>query len=179
MGKLDGLKPAEVFHYFEEISRIPRGSGNVEAVSDYLKAFAEERKLVCIQDELKNIIIIKEATPGYEKEEPFLLQGHMDMVAVKEAGCPKDMEKEGLDLEVDGDWLYARGTSLGGDDGIAVAYALALLDSSDIPHPRLEVILTVDEETGMEGADHIDLSVCQGRRMLNLDYEEAGVLLTS
>ncbi len=179
MGKLDGLKPAEVFHYFEEISRIPRGSGNVEAVSDYLRAFAEERKLVCIQDELKNIIIIKEATPGYEKEEPFLLQGHMDMVAVKEAGCPKDMEKEGLDLEVDGDWLYARGTSLGGDDGIAVAYALALLDSSDIPHPRLEVILTVDEETGMEGADHIDLSVCQGRRMLNLDYEEAGVLLTS
>ena len=179
MGKLDGLKPAEVFHYFEEISRIPRGSGNVEAISDYLKGFAESRGLFCIQDEVKNIIIIKEATPGYGEEEPVLLQGHMDMVAVKEPGCGKDLRKEGLELKVDGDWLYAEGTSLGADDGIAVACALALLDSDSIPHPRLEAGFTVDEETGMEGASHIDLSVCRGRRMLNLDYEEEGVLLTS
>lgn len=179
MGKLDGQKPAEVFHWFEEISRIPRGSGNVEGISGYLKSFAESRGLFCIQDEVKNIIIIKEATAGYEEEEPVLLQGHMDMVAVKEPGCPKDLWKEGLDLRTDGDWLYAEGTSLGGDDGIAVACALALLDSDSIPHPRLEVIITVDEETGMEGASHIDLSVCRGRRMLNLDNEEEGVLLTS
>ncbi len=178
MGKLDGLKPAEVFHYFEEISRIPRGSGNVEAISDYLKEFAESRGLVCLQDEVKNIIIIKEATPGYEDEEPVILQGHMDMVAVKDADCTKDMTREGLDLKVDGDWLYAEGTSLGADDGIAVACALALLDSDSIPHPRLEVVITVDEETGMEGANAIDLSICRGRRMLNLDYEEEGVLLT-
>ena len=179
MGKLEGLKPAEVFHYFEEISRIPHGSGNVDAISDYLKDFAQSRGLFCVQDEVKNIIIIKEAAPGYEEEEPVLLQGHMDMVAVKDADCAKDMTKEGLDLKTDGDWLYAQGTSLGGDDGIAVAYALALLDSDSIPHPRLEVIITVDEETGMEGANAIDLSVCKGRRMLNLDYEEEGVLLTS
>ena len=137
MGKLDGLKPAEVFHFFEEIGRIPRGSGNVEAISDYLKDFAESRGLVCVQDEVKNIIIIKEASPGYEQEEPVILQGHMDMVAVKDADCTKDMTKEGLDLRVDGDWLYAEGTSLGADDGIAVACALALLDSDSIPHPRL------------------------------------------
>ena len=176
MGKLDGLKPAEVFHYFEEISRIPRGSGNVEAISDYLKRFAESRGLFCIQDEVKNIIIIKEATPGYGEEEPVLLQGHMDMVAVKEPGCRKDLRKEGLELKVDGDWLYAEGTSLGADDGIAVACALALLDSDSIPHPRLEAVFTVDEETGMEGASHIDLSVCRGRRMLNLDDDS--VILT-
>ena len=109
----------------------------------------------------------------------MLLQGHMDMVAVKEPGCGKDLRKEGLELKVDGDWLYAEGTSLGADDGIAVACALALLDSDSIPHPRLEAVFTVDEETGMEGASHIDLSVCRGRRMLNLDYEEEGVLLTS
>ena len=179
MGKLDGLKPAEVFHFFEEICNIPHGSGNVEAISNYLKNFAESRGLACVQDEVKNIIIIKEAAPGYEEEEPVLLQGHMDMVAVKDADCAKDMTKDGLDLKVDGDWLYAEGTSLGGDDGIAVAYALALLDSDSIPHPRLEVIITVDEETGMEGANAIDLSICRGRRMLNLDNEEEGVLLTS
>ena len=179
MGKLDGLRPAEVFHFFEEISRIPRGSGNMDAVSGYLKDFAESRGLFCVQDEAKNIIIIKEAAPGYEDREPLLLQGHMDMVAVKKADCPKDMAKEGLDLKTEGDWLYAEGTSLGGDDGIAVAYALALLDSDCIPHPRLEVVITVDEETGMGGANAIDLSVCRGRRMLNLDYEEEGVLLTS
>ena len=157
MGKLDGLKPAEVFHFFEEICSIPHGSGNVEAISNYLKNFAESRGLACVQDEVKNIIIIKEAAPGYEEEEPVLLQGHMDMVAVKDADCAKDMTK----------------------DGIAVAYALALLDSDSIPHPRLEVIITVDEETGMEGANAIDLSICRGRRMLNLDNEEEGVLLTS
>lgn len=179
MGNLQELEPKEVFRYFEEISRIPRGSGNVGQISDYLVDFAKKRGLFYTQDAVKNVVIIKEASAGYEEEEPILLQGHMDMVAVKKPDCPKDMTKEGLDLKVDGDFLYAEGTSLGGDDGIAVAYALALLDSQTIEHPRLEVVITVDEETGMEGANAIDLSMCQARRMLNLDNEEEGVLLTS
>ena len=138
MDKKD-LKPASVFHYFEEICRIPHGSGNIDRLSDYLADFARERGLFYVQDEWKNVIIVKEAVPGYEKEEPVILQGHMDMVAVKKPGALIDMAKEGLHLLVDGDDLYAKDTSLGGDDGIAVAYALAILDSDDIAHPRLEV----------------------------------------
>ncbi len=176
---LNGSAAGEVFRFFGEICQIPHGSGNVGAISAYLADFAKERGLTCVQDPVNNIIIIKEAAAGYEEEEPLLLQGHMDMVAVKKPGCPKDMRTEGLDLALDGDWLYAEGTSLGGDDGIAVAYMLALLDSDRIPHPRLEAVITVDEETGMNGAAAIDLGICRGRRMLNLDSEEEGVFLTS
>ncbi len=179
MAKLEHLQPRSVFHYFEEICQIPHGSGNIDQISDYLAGFARERGLEYYQDEVKNVIIIKEAAPGYENEEPILLQGHMDMVAIQRPDCPRDMTKEGLDLVVEGDWLRAEGTSLGGDDGIAVAYGLALLEAQDIPHPRLEVIITVNEETGMDGANGIDLSVCKGHTMINLDNEEEGVLLTS
>lgn len=179
MGVLSNLQPEKVFYYFEEISRIPHGSGNIEQISDYLVNFAKERKLFYIQDEIKNVIIVKEATPGYEKEPAVILQGHMDMVAVKKTDCDIDMKTEGLRLAVKGDRIYAEGTSLGGDDGIAVAYALAILDSDDLKHPRLEVIITVDEETGMDGAGAIDLSMLQGHRMLNLDSEEEGIFLTS
>jgi len=179
MGILEGIEPVPVFHFFEEICSIPHGSGNEAAISDYLKQFANERGLFCIQDEWKNIIIVKEATPGHEAEETLILQGHMDMVAVKEPDRDIDMEKEPLRLVVNGDEISAEGTSLGGDDGIAVAYILALLDSEEIPHPRLEVVLTVGEEVGMDGAREIDLSMLKGRRMLNLDNEEEGVLLTS
>lgn len=176
---LEGVEPIPVFHFFEEICKIPHGSGNEAAISDYLKQFAEERALSCIQDEWKNIIIVKEAAPGREAEKTLILQGHMDMVAVKEPDCDIDMEKEPLRLTVDGDHISAEGTSLGGDDGIAVAYILALLDSKEISHPRLEAVLTVGEEVGMDGAREIDLSMLKGRRMLNLDNEEEGVLLTS
>lgn len=179
MERLLQSEAKEVFRFFVEICGIPHGSGNVEAISDHLVAFAKERNLEYVQDDVKNVIIIKEATPGYEAEEPLLLQGHMDMVAVKKPGCPKDMKTEGLDLAIDGDWLYAKDTSLGGDDGIAVAYMLAILDSDTIAHPRIEAIITVDEETGMDGARAIDLSVCKGKRMLNLDSEEEGIFLTS
>lgn len=179
MGVLTNLEPQKVFEYFEKICSIPHGSGNVEQISNYLVDIAKERNLEVIQDEVKNVIIIKEATPGYENEPVVVLQGHMDMVAVKKPDCDIDMQKEGLRLAVDGDNIYAQGTSLGGDDGIAVAYALALLDSDTIKHPRLEVILTVDEEVGMDGAMAIDLSMLKGNRLLNLDSEDEGIFLTS
>lgn len=179
MGVLSGMEPESVFTFFEKISQIPHGSGNVDAISDYLRQFAKERDLFCIQDELKNIIIIKEASAGYEEEEPYILQGHMDMVAVKEPDCEMDMAREGLRLRTADGKIYAEGTSLGGDDGIGVAYCLALLDAGDIGTPRLEVVLTVDEETGMEGATGIDLSMLRGKRMINLDQEEEGIFITS
>ena len=177
MAVVENLNPKKVFHYFGEICKIPHGSGNVDRLSDYLVDFAKDRGLFYIQDTWKNVIIVKEATPGYEGEAPIILQGHMDMVAVKKTGASIDMAKEGLRLLVDGDDLYAEDTSLGGDDGIAVAYALAILDSDDIAHPRLEVIITVDEEVGMDGARGLDVSMLKGKRMLNLDSEEEGIIL--
>lgn len=144
MKVLENLEPKRVFHFFEEMSVIPRGSGNTRAVSDWCADFARARGLEYHQDSDNNIII-KEATPGYEQAEPMILQGHLDMACEKEPDCSKDMAKEGLDLEVDGDFVSARGTTLGGDDGIAVAMALAVLDSNDLPHPRLEAVFTVDE----------------------------------
>ena len=175
MAILEHLEPRGVFRFFEELCAIPHGSSNTKAVSDWLMDFARERGLEAYQDGLNNVIIIKEATSGYECAEPVILQGHMDMVCEKAPGCAKDMEKEGLDLAVDGDAVYAEGTTLGGDDGIAVAMALAILDADDIPHPRLEAVFTVDEEIGMLGATALDVSMLRGRRMLNLDSEEEGV----
>ena len=175
MAILEHLEPRGVFRFFEELCAIPHGSSNTKAVSDWLMDFARERGLEAYQDGLNNVIIIKEATSGYESAEPVILQGHMDMVCEKAPGCAKDMEKEGLDLAVDGDAVYAEGTTLGGDDGIAVAMALDILDADDIPHPRLEAVFTVDEEIGMLGATALDVSMLRGRRMLNLDSEEEGV----
>ena len=180
MAILEHLEPRGVFRFFEEMCAIPHGSANTKAVSDWLMAFARERGLEAYQDQLNNVIIIKEATAGYENAPAVILQGHMDMVCEKAPDCEKDMEKEGLDLAVDGDTVYARGTTLGGDDGIAVAMALALLDADDIPHPRLEAVFTVDEEIGMLGAVGMeDVSMLRGRRMLNLDSEVEGVFTVS
>lgn len=179
MGVLDGLAPEKVFYYFEEISNIPHGSGNTKALSDYCAAFARERGLFYSQDENNNLIIIKEATPGYEGQPPFILQGHLDMVCEKESYKTFDFTKEGLQLKVEGDYVCADQTTLGGDDGIAVAYCLAVLDSDTIRHPRLEAVLTVDEEIGMLGAFSLDVSLLQGKRLLNMDSEEEGILLTS
>ena len=179
MRVLEQLEPQGVFRFFEELCAIPHGSRNCQAASDWCVAFARERGLEHYQDEAGNVILIQEATPGYEAAEPVILQGHLDMVCEKEPGCPKDLEREGLDLEVDGDFVTARGTTLGGDDGIAVAMALALLDARDIPHPRLEVVLTVDEEVGMLGAAALDVSPLRGRTLINLDSEEEGVFTVS
>lgn len=177
MGVLEGLEPKAVFGFFEEICKIPHGSGNVGELSDYLVSFAKERGLFCRQDEMKNVIISKEASPGYEEQEGIILQGHMDMVAVKKPGSGVDMKTEPLKLAIDGDDIYAEDTSLGGDDGIALAYALAILDDDSLPHPHLDVVITVDEEVGMNGAKALDLSDIRGTRLLNLDSEDEGYFL--
>ena len=177
---LENLEPQGVFRFFEEMCAIPHGSSNTKGVSDWLMDFARQRGLEAYQDRLNNVIIIKEATPGYESAGPVILQGHMDMVCEKAPDCAKDMKTEGLDLAVEGDTVYAKGTTLGGDDGIAVAMALAILDAEDIPHPRLEAVFTVDEEIGMLGAVGMeDVSMLRGRRMLNLDSEAEGVFTVS
>lgn len=172
------LYPQRVFYYFEQIAAIPHGSRNTKAISDFLVDFAKEHNLVWYQDENNNVVIVKEASAGYEAAEPIIIQGHMDMVCEKEKGVDIDFEKDGLKLYIDGDFLKAEGTTLGGDDGIAVAYALALLDSQEIAHPKLEVVITVDEEIGMLGADAIDLSMLTGHTMLNIDSDVEGSFLT-
>lgn len=179
MQVLKDLQPLKVFQYFEEICNIPHGSTNLDGISSYLEQFAKEHGLFHIRDYANNIIMVKEATKGYEAVEPIILQSHMDMVAVKKPDCDIDLEKDPLRLRVDGDFVYAEGTSLGGDDGIAVAYILAIMDSDDIAHPRIEAVITTDEEIGMEGATAIDLSMLKAKRMMNIDSEEEGILLTS
>lgn len=179
MGVLEGKEPEKVFRFFEEIAAIPHGSGNVKQISDYLVEFAKKRNLKYRQDEKLNVIIWKDGTPGYEDADTVILQGHMDMVAVKTADCDKDMKKEGLELQTDGDFLCAKGTSLGGDNGIAVAYALAVLDSDTIAHPPVEAVFTVDEEIGLLGAAYIDTSDLKGRKLLNMDSEDEGVFTVS
>ena len=175
MSVLRNLEPKSVFGYFEDICSIPHGSGNMNKISQYCVDFAKEHQLEYMVDEMKNVIIIKEATPGYENAEPIILQGHLDMVCEKRPDKEKDFLTEGLDLYTDGKLIWADGTTLGGDDGIAVAYCLALLAAKDLQHPRLEVVLTVDEETGLYGAEAIDLSMLKGKKLINLDSEEEGV----
>lgn len=169
-------KPTEVFRFFEEIAGIPRPSFQEKKISDYLVKFATDRKLEWYQDDIYNVIIIKEASEGYEDRDPVIIQGHMDMVCEKELTCNKDMSLEGLDLMVEDGYLSAKGTTLGADDGIAVAMALAILDDEQFKHPRIEFICTVSEETGMEGATGIDLSKIKGRKLINIDSEVEGVI---
>lgn len=173
------LEPKMVWEYFESISQIPRGSGNEKAISDYLVEFARQHQLEVIQDKALNVIIKKKASPGYENAPVVILQGHMDMVCEKNKDTVHDFLKDPLVLVVEGDYIFARGTSLGGDDGIALAYGLALLASDNIPHPPLEVVFTTSEETGMEGAANLDCSHLKGKILINLDSEEEGVFLSS
>jgi len=216
---LEGLEPAAVLQYFEEICGIPHGSGNIQQISDYLVDFAKAQGLQYVQEPCGNVIIRAEATPGYEDKPGVILQGHMDMVAVKDADCTKDMEKEGLDifLEMPADGaaqkveggnmtgatqrgdggnatgaaqtgdaatklpfkglVGARGTSLGGDDGIAIAMAMAVLADKTIPHPAIDFVATVNEETGMDGAIALDPAHVRERRLINLDSEDEGIFI--
>ena len=179
MAILSNLEPEPVFRYFEEICGIPHGSGDTKKISDYLVAFAREHDLKVIQDDENNVVIWKAGTAGYEDAAPVMLQGHMDMVCEREEGCDIDFAEEGIRLQLQDGVISAQGTTLGGDDGIAVAYMLAILSSKDIPHPPLEAVFTVDEEIGMLGASALDASVLDARTMLNIDSEDEGYLLVS
>lgn len=175
MSVLDKLEPNDVFGYFEEICNIPHPSHHTDEISEYLIAFAKARSLYAIRDEANNVIIKKPASAGYFNSAPVILQGHVDMVCEKAPDCDKDMLNEGLDLAVDGDIVFAKGTTLGSDDGIAAAMMLALLDGN-YEHPPLECVFTVDEEVGMLGAEKLDVSPLKGKTMLNIDSEVEGVL---
>ena len=177
--KLADLQPACVFGYFEEICAIPHGSRNTKMISDYLVSFAQDHGLKYIQDEANNVILFVDGTCGMEKHAPVILQGHMDMVCEKDADCALDMTKDGLNVDHDDTVVFAKGTTLGADNGIAVAIILALAADPNIPHPPLELVLTADEEIGLLGANAIDLSVLKGRRLINLDSEGEGVFTVS
>ena len=176
---LDGLEPREVFARFEEIAGIPHGSGNTKGISDFCVEFARERGLECFQDDAGNVIIWKDGSAGYEGSAPVMLQGHLDMVCEKDAWVDIDFEKDGLRLVLEGDTITADGTTLGGDDGIAIAYCLAILDSDEVVHPPLECVFTVDEEIGMLGAAVLDMGRLRSKRLINIDSEDEGHLLVS
>ena len=172
-------QPTNVFKYFEEISRIPHGSENMDKIADYCVEFANKHNLKSIKDNANNVIIYKNATEGYEDAQTVILQGHLDMVCQKADGYEIDFDKDPLKLYVDGDFLKAENTTLGADNGIAVAMIMAILESDDIPHPALEAVFTTDEEIGMVGALALDTSLLKGKKMLNLDSEEDDTLTVS
>lgn len=169
MRVLENTEPKNVFRFFEDISSIPHGSGNTKEISEYIISFAKSKGLEHYRDKLNNVIVIKNASSGYEEAEPIIIQSHIDMVCEKEPDCTKDMSKDAVDLKIDGDFITADGTTLGADDGIGAAYALAILDDDNLMHPRIEAVFTVDEEIGMLGAFEIDVTPLKAKRMLNLD----------
>lgn len=170
------IEPKKVLEFFSEISLIPRGSGHMKEINAFCCDFARKRGLDFYSDEALNVVIFKKGSEGRENEKPVILQGHLDMVWEKRSDCNIDFEKDGLSLQTDGEYVFADGTTLGGDDGIAVAYCLAVLDSDNISHPPLEVVFTTDEETGMDGAQALDTSMLRGKRMINIDSENEGTL---
>ena len=176
MKVLSHLNPKNVFKYFEEICGIPHGSGNTSAISEYCCEFAKKHGLFYIKDELNNVIIKKPAFKGYEEHPSIILQGHLDMVLEKEPDIEFDFSKDPISLKIEDDFIYANGTTLGGDDGIAVAMILAILEDKNLPAPMIEALFTVDEETGMFGADGLDASFLSSKRLINIDMEEEGFL---
>ena len=179
MAVLSGLKPERVFYYFEKLCSVPHGSGNTKQISDLCVGFAKELGLKYRQEACNNLIIWKDGSCGYENADPIILQGHIDMVCAKTEDCTKDMMRDGLDVRTDGEWVWADKTSLGGDNGIAVAMILAILSDETLPHPPIEAVFTVDEEVGMDGAFALDCSDLKGKKLLNLDSEEEGVFTVS
>ena len=179
MPVLKGIKPYKVMEFFEEICAIPHGSGNMEKISDYCLNVAKKMGLDAVKDKMNNVVIKKAASKGYEDRPTVVLQAHLDMVCEKENGCNIDFEKDGISLLVEGDWITAKGTTLGGDDGIGVAMILAILSDDSLPHPPIEALFTVDEEIGLLGADGLDEKLVSGRKLINIDMEEEGVLTIS
>ena len=179
MGTLSSLNPEKVFAFFEKICSIPHGSGNCAALSAFIADFAKQRRLDFAVDAEQNVLIRKPASPGYEKYETLILQGHLDMVCEKDPELEFDFAKDAIQPYIDGDDIRARGTSLGGDNGIAIAMMLAILDDDTLHHPQLEMLMTVDEETSMDGAFGFDCAQLRGHRLINLDSEYEGVLMCS
>ena len=175
----ENLEVKEYFKWFTAIAQIPHGSHNEKELSNWLVQFAKERGLAFIQDALGNVCIKKRASPGMEKAPTVILQGHMDMVCVKEDGRVFDFFNDPIPLKIEGDFLTADGTTLGADNGIALAYILAVLDAEDIPHPSLEAVITVEEEVGMDGAAGFDVTPLAGEFFINIDSEEEGVFCVS
>ncbi|HHV28195.1 MAG TPA: aminoacyl-histidine dipeptidase [Clostridium sp.] len=179
MSTIHTIEPRKVFHWFYEINRIPRCSGDEKRISDFLVSFAKERNLEVYQDELYNVIIKKPATSGYENAPAVIIQGHSDMVCIKGEGSTHNFDTDPIEMIVEGDILRANNTTLGGDDGIAVAYGLAILDSDDLKHPAIELLVTTGEETGMDGAMALTNEHLNGKILLNIDSDEEGVFLVS
>ncbi len=179
MNVLNHLGGDKVFYYFEKVCDIPHGSFHEQALSDYIMGFAKERGLYCRQDEKYNVVIKKPASAGYETAPALIIQGHIDMVCEKNAGTEHNFRKDPLKLYIDGDFIKAKGTTLGADNGIAVAYMLAILDDDTLEHPPLECVFTVEEEIGMGGAAALDAFDLEGKRFLNMDTEEEGHLMVS
>lgn len=179
MSNIAEFEPKKVFKFFEEISKIPRGSGNTSKIADYCLEFAKSRGFSTVKDDAGNIVIFADGTKGYENSETVILQGHLDMVCEKTADCDIDMQNEPIKLCSDGEYIWADKTTLGADDGIAIAYMLAILDSPEIPHPPLELLLTNDEEVGLVGASAFDASILKGKKLINIDSEEEGVITVS
>ncbi len=179
MSVLQNVVPQRVLYYFEQLCAIPHGSGDTDRISEYCVKVAQDLGLDVTKDSLNNVVIKKPASKGYETHAPVIIQGHLDMVCEKDADCDLDFSTDGLRLGIDGDWIYAKGTTLGGDDGIAVAMALAVLEDNTLPHPPIEAVFTTDEETGMYGAEGIDVSGLNGKLLLNIDSECEGILTVS
>lgn len=172
MENINELEPKRVFHYFYEISKIPRGSGNMEKIADYCMEFAKEHSLLAVRDDANNVIIYKSGAKGYENSETVILQGHLDMVCQKDIDSKICFETDGITLLKDQDYIVADGTTLGADNGIAVAIILAILEDDTLIHPPIEAVFTTDEEIGMLGAIKLDFTLLKGKKMINLDAEE-------
>lgn len=179
MSLISNCEPKQVFEYFERICSIPHGSGNMEKISEFCLEFAKANNLKAVRDEANNVVIFKDGTKGFENEKPIILQGHLDMVCQKVDGCGINFDTDGITPVRDGDFISAEGTSLGADNGIAVAMIMAILASDKIAHPPIEAVFTTDEEIGMIGAGKLDVSVLKGKAMINLDSEEQEVLTVS
>ncbi|MEF9997897.1 MAG: aminoacyl-histidine dipeptidase [Lachnospiraceae bacterium] len=177
MGCLSELEPKKVFEYFEAMNQVPRGTFDTKRISDWLVAFAKEHSIECVQDASGNIVMKKAGSAGYENSEPVILQGHMDMVCEKTEDSTHDFSKDPIEMYVEDGFVKAKSTTLGADDGVAVAFALAVLTDKSIAHPPIEVIITVDEETGMGGANSIDMSGIKGKKLINIDSDVEGTII--
>ena len=174
---LEGFEPQRVLRHFEDLCAIPHGSGHEEALADHIAALAAKRGLETVRDAKGNVFVRVPATPGYENAAPFLLQGHLDMVLAKEDGVDIDLEREPVRLILEGNVLRADRTTLGADNGVGLCNMMALMEADDLIHPELELLFTVEEETGMGGIKSFDMSLLRSRRMINMDCGDPDVLV--